>query len=146
MSNGGIDRREERRLGRFALPEEERASETPSRGDYEALTCFEAARSGNVRALRFLIESDANIDEQEEGTGLTALHYAAGYGVRACLRLLVNSGRCDYLIRDAQDRYPSEVATEVARDYAVGRLLAKKEAEQAHRQRRRAWPKDQSGL
>jgi ankyrin repeat protein len=67
-----------------------------------------------------------------DGEGMTALHHAAARGARPCIRLLVASGNCDYLIRDNRGRYASDLAIEWARDYAVGRLLGKHQARQAH--------------
>ncbi|MCY1464084.1 hypothetical protein D9M71_820610 [compost metagenome] len=65
---------------------------------------------------------------------MTALHYAAATGFRPCIRLLVNSGKCDYLIKDNKGRLASELAYEWGRDYAVGLLLQKKEARQAYQE------------
>ena len=62
---------------------------------------------------------------------MTALHWAAARGARPCIRLLVATGDCDYLIRNREGRYASDLAFEWARDYAVGRLLLKKQAQQA---------------
>ncbi|WP_218669479.1 ankyrin repeat domain-containing protein [Hydrogenophaga sp. H7] len=75
--------------------------------------------------------ADVNVADDH---GMTALHHAAVRGARPCIRLLVGSGQCDYLIRDKQGRYPFELAIEWARDYAVARLLMKKQVQQAHRQ------------
>ncbi|MGO4809412.1 ankyrin repeat domain-containing protein [Cupriavidus sp. 2MCAB6] len=74
---------------------------------------------------------DVNAQDRE---GMTALHHAVALGARPSIRLLVNSGRCDYLIKDNYGRYPSDIAIEWARDYAVGRLLSKKQAMQAYLQ------------
>lgn len=63
---------------------------------------------------------------------MTALHYAAALGARQCLRVLVNSGRCNYLLKDNLGRYASELAFSCAKDYAVGVLLSKKQVKQAH--------------
>jgi ankyrin repeat protein len=79
----------------------------------------------------WLEEPGANVNVRDE-QGMTPLHHAAARGARPCIRLLVASGQCDYLIRDNQGRYAFQLAIEWARDYAVGRLLSKKQAQQAH--------------
>lgn len=79
---------------------------------------------------RWLAQPDVNVNVRD-GQGMTPLHHAAARGARPCIRLLVASGKCDYLIRDNQGRYAFELAIEWARDYAVGRLLTMKQAQQA---------------
>lgn len=91
-------------------------------------------------AIQAFINSGANVNFQD-AQGMTALHHAAARGARACIRVLVNSGQCDYLIKDNEDRYAFEIAIEWAKDYAVGRLLAKKQKQQAVRQGVPAWVK-----
>jgi hypothetical protein len=44
----------------------------------------------------------------------------------------VNSGKCDYLLKDRMGRYAADIAIEWSRDYAVGRLLTKHQVRQAH--------------
>lgn len=75
--------------------------------------------------------ADVNVPDHN---GMTALHHAAARGARPCIRLLVASGKCDYLVRDGRGRYAFELAIEWARDYAVARLLMKKQMQQADRQ------------
>ena len=89
-----------------------------------------AVRSLSEREVKGLLMADTDVNVQD-GDGMTALHYAALTGARPCIRLLVKSGQCDYLIQDVQGRYAFELAVEWARDYAVGRLLARKQAQQA---------------
>lgn len=79
---------------------------------------------------RWLVVPGVNVNVRDE-QGMTPLHHAAASGARPCIRLLVASGKCDYLIRDNQGRYAFELAIEWARDYAVGRLLSMKQAQQA---------------
>lgn len=80
-------------------------------------------------AAAFLAQgADVNVPDHN---GMTALHHAAVRGARPCIRLLVASGKCDFLARDKQGRYAFELAIEWARDYAVARLLIKKQAQQA---------------
>lgn len=92
---------------------------------------FLAVRRLSAEQLaRWLAQPGVKVNVRDE-QGMTPLHHAAALGARPCIRLLVNSGMCDYLIRDNQGRYAFELAIEWARDYAVGRLLAKKQAQQA---------------
>lgn len=97
-------------------------------------------KEGRSKELATFVDSGADVNQQDE-EGMTALHYAAAYGARPCIRILVNSGRCDYLLKDSQGRYASELAFEQAQDYAVGILLVKKEAKQAREQGVQNWPK-----
>jgi ankyrin repeat protein len=64
----------------------------------------------------------------------TALHYAAAYGARPALRVLLNSGGCDFLIRDWKGRLPSEIAREYGRDREMAHPLLAEEMRQARRQ------------
>lgn len=92
------------------------------------------ARFGDADIIKDLIEKyHADVNCQDHN-GMTALHHAAALGARPCIRVLVNSGQCDYLIKDKENRYAYELAIIWAKDYAVGRLLAKKQAQQAHEQ------------
>lgn len=87
-------------------------------------------RLSAAQLAQLLAEPGVNVNLRDK-QGMTPLHHAAASGARPCIRLLVASGKCDYLIRDSQGRYAFELAIEWARDYAVGRLLAKKQAQQA---------------
>lgn len=88
-----------------------------------------AIRIGDPTRTADAIKAGANVNLRDRH-GMTPLHHAAA-GSRACVRVLVKTGECDYLARDAQGRYAFELAIEWARDVAVGRLLAKKQAQQA---------------
>jgi hypothetical protein len=93
-----------------------------------------AARTANAIELAFWIETGANVNVQDDEL-MTPLHHAAAMGARPCIRLLVKTGRCDYLLKDKYGRYASELAYEWGRDFGVGRLLSKKQARQAYEQR-----------
>lgn len=100
----------------------------------------DCARRADAFALDVMLRKGVDVNTCDH-LGMTALHHAAAIGSRACIRLLVNCGKCDYLIRDRQGRYASDLAIEWGRDYVVGRLLSKKQAMQAHRQGVPAWQK-----
>jgi ankyrin repeat protein len=93
---------------------------------------IEAARQGAAGAMDKAIRDKADVN-MPDATGMTALHHAAARGARGCIRVLVNSGQCDYLAQDNEGRYASDIALEGARDYAVARLLLRKQVQQAHR-------------
>ena len=99
--------------------------------DGEVLAHTRLVDADMVKDLIEKFHADVNYQDQN---GMTALHHAAAIGARPCIRVLVNSGQCDYLIKDNENRYAYELAIIWAKDYAVGRLLAKKQAQQAHEQ------------
>lgn len=90
-------------------------------------------KAGKVGSVERSIHLGINVNVQDK-FGMTALHYAAARGFRPCIRLLVNSGQCNYLLQDNKGRLASELAYEWGRDHAVGLLLQKKEVRQAYQQ------------
>jgi len=91
---------------------------------------IEYVKVGDANALRTALAAGGTVNAQDDD-GMTALHHAAAKGARPCIRLLVATGKCDYLIRDNRGRYAFELAVEWGRDYAVARLLMQKQARQA---------------
>lgn len=94
---------------------------------------FEAVKTNSFQYTKAALKTGANLNFQDD-EGMTALHHAAAMGARTSLRMLVASGKCDYLIADKRGRYPSDLAIEWSRDFAVARLLTRKRMEQAHAQ------------
>lgn len=93
-------------------------------------TLITAVRHRDVQTAQRLIAEGVDVNEVD-ADGMTALHHAAAIRERPCLRLLVNCGRCDYLIRDKEGRYATELAYLYGADCGVGLLLSKKQAMQA---------------
>lgn len=94
---------------------------------------LEAVKENSLNATKAALQRDANPNWQDDA-GMTALHHAAATGARTALRALVSSGKCDYLIADKLGRYPSDLAIEWSRDFAVARLLTTKRLQQADAQ------------
>lgn len=113
-----LDREEDAKLRAASLKSQE-----------QAFICN--AKAGKVWDVERAIQSGIDVNAQDK-FGMTALHYAAATGFRPCIRLLVNSRRCDYLLKDNKGRLASELAYEWGRDFAVGLLLQKKEVRQAY--------------
>jgi len=100
----------------------------------------ECVKSGDALAAKLLLDHGANINSQDEHK-MTALHYAAAYDARPCIRLLTSFIECSYLLQDYKGRYASELAYEWGKDHAVGLLLQKKQVRQAYVQDVPAWDK-----
>lgn len=83
--------------------------------------------------MRYWLD-DAGADPAwQDEEGWTALHHAASANARTAIRLLVASGKCDYLSRTNKGLYASDLAVLGGRDYGVARLLTKKRMQQAAR-------------
>lgn len=92
-----------------------------------------AAARGVPSTLAVYLDAGIPVNYQDPQTGETALHAAARTGARRAIRLLLASGECNFLIRDARGRFPSEMANLYGRDPALARLLGIKERKQADR-------------
>ena len=110
----------------------------PQRVDLEqtqlGLEFVEAARQCHAAKLQRLIDRNAPVNFIEPHDHATALHYIAAYRARPALRVILKSGKCDFLIRDGQGRLPSQLAREFGHDDAMARLLVIKEIRQAQAQ------------
>jgi ankyrin repeat protein len=100
----------------------------------QGLAVLKAARKGDAGTLQLLLEQGAPVDFVDPVDHATALHYVAAYDARPALRVLLKSGKCDFLVRDWEGRLPSEIAREYGLDYAMARLLLIKEVQQAQAQ------------
>lgn len=95
---------------------------------------FGAAEKGDdVAVLAFLFAGyDPNRTRLRWGD--TALHIAATRDARDVARVLIESGRCDYLLRDRHGNLASTNAYLYGRNPALARLLSIKERKQAEAQ------------
>jgi ankyrin repeat protein len=94
----------------------------------------QAAKECNARKIQQLLDQNAPVNYADSEDQATALHYVAAYRAPPALRILLKSGKCDFLIRDGQGRLPSQLAREFGRDPAMARLLLIKEIRQAQAQ------------
>jgi ankyrin repeat protein len=94
----------------------------------------EAAKECHATKLQLLIDRNAPVNHRDLVDHATALHYVAAYRARPALRVILKSGKCDFLVRDGQGRLPSQLARELGRDAAMARLLLIKEIQQAQAQ------------
>jgi hypothetical protein len=92
---------------------------------------LKAAERGNAPAIQAFIEEGFPVNYRDPQTGETALHAVAACKARKALRVLLASGRCDFLLRDTQGRLASELAYLYGQDPAAARLLGIKERQQA---------------
>ncbi len=110
----------------------------PERVDLEqtqlGLDFVEAARECHAAKLQRLIDRNAPVNFIDPHDRATALHYIAAYRARPALRVILKTGKCDFLIRDGQGRLPSQLAREYGHDDAMARLLLIKEIRQAQAQ------------
>jgi ankyrin repeat protein len=95
------------------------------------LELLEAARECNAAKLQRLIDRNAPVDFMDPVDRATALHYIAAYGARPALRVVLKSGKANFILRDGQGRMPSQLAREYGRDDAMARLLLIKEIREA---------------
>jgi ankyrin repeat protein len=98
------------------------------------LKFVEAARECHAAELQRLIDRNAPVNFLDPIDHATALHYIAAYRARPALRVVLKSGKCDFLLRDGQGRLPSQLAREYGHDDAMARLLVIKEIRQAQAQ------------
>jgi len=91
-----------------------------------------AMQFADATRIRNALIAGADVNATDDH-GMTALHHAAARGARETIRMLVSGGRCNFLLRDKQGRYASDLAIESAQDFAVARLLSRHQMRQAVR-------------
>ncbi|KAL9646162.1 hypothetical protein ABK040_008039 [Willaertia magna] len=77
-----------------------------------------ATDCGHIRVVNFLVENGADINQQDNITKRTALHYAAMRNYRDILLLLLSKG-ADRNIRSNLGNTPEELATERGQTEAI---------------------------
>jgi hypothetical protein len=93
-----------------------------------------AAERGNAPMVGAYIEEGFPLNFQDRLTLETALHISAAAKARSVLRVLLDCGLCNFLLRDKGGRLASELAYLFGRDPAAARLLGSKERKQAEAQ------------
>ena len=92
-----------------------------------------AAEDADPERLEALVRQGAPVNYHDPWDGATALHYVAAQGARPAFRVLLKTGKCDFLARDDEGRLVSEMAGAYGRDLVMERLLLMKEIRQARR-------------
>jgi len=95
---------------------------------------LKAAERGNAPVVGAYIEEGFPVNYQDRQTQETALHISAGTRARKVLRVLLDCGLCNFLLRDKGGRLASELAYLFGHDPAAARLLGIKEIKQAEMQ------------
>ena len=95
---------------------------------------LKAAERGNAPVVSAYIEEGFPVNYQDRQTQETALHISAGTSARKVLRVLLDCGLCNFLLRDKGGRLASELAYLFGHDPAAARLLGTKERRQAEAQ------------
>ena len=86
------------------------------------ITIYDAARTGNLDAISFLIGDGVDIDAPDS-TGSTALHYAATAGHARAVRLLLIAG-ANRDIEDASSRTALQIAQDAGKSEVVRQLAS----------------------
>src|SRR3984893_11828305 len=95
---------------------------------------LKATERGNAPVVGAYSEEVFPANYQDRQTEETALHISAGTRARKVLRVLLDCGLCNFLLRDKGGRLASALAYLFGRDPAVALLLGSKERKQAEAQ------------
>jgi ankyrin repeat protein len=95
---------------------------------------LKAVERGNAPAVGAYIEEGFPANYQDRQTQETALHISAATRAHKVLRVLLDCGLCNFLLRDKGGRLASELAYLFGQDPAAARLLGSKERKQAEAQ------------
>lgn len=92
---------------------------------------YRAAEQGDATAIHAFLLAGFDPNEKRAKSQDTVLHIAATRNARDVARVLIESRKCDYLLRDGQGRLASEKAYLFGNNPALARLLGIKERDQA---------------
>lgn len=95
---------------------------------------IEAVEHGNAEKVKAILEAGFPVNFQEPATGQTALHIAAASQAREVVRILLETGQCDLLLRDNRGRLASEMAGVFGEDTAMAEDLRRRERAQGKEQ------------
>jgi ankyrin repeat protein len=98
------------------------------------LALLKAAKKGDAVIIQLLLDIGAPVNFVDPIDHVTALHYVAAYDAHRALKVLLKSGKCDFLVRGWAGRLPSEIAREYGRDREMARRLLVEEMRQAREQ------------
>ena len=101
---------------------------------------LKAVERGNAPAVGAYIEEGFPPNYQDRQTQETALHISAAVKARKVLRVLLDCGLCNFLLRDKGGRLASELAYLFGQDPAAARLLAHQRAQAGGSARDQAHP------
>lgn len=99
--------------------------------DAAANECFTQVERGNAVACLAMLRLGFDPNMRRARWGDTVLHIAATRNARDVARVLIESGKCDYLLRDRQGNLASTNAYLYGRNSALARFLSIKEKIQA---------------
>lgn len=97
------------------------------------LEFLKAAHEGNVERVQELITAEFPVNFQHPRQLTTALHEAATQDQKGVVRVLVDTGDCDYLRGDFRGRLAYNCAELFGRDPEIELLLLEKTREQAQK-------------
>ncbi len=98
------------------------------------MSFLEATRTVRVDEMQELMGAGIPVNFPHPRTGQTALHVAASGGSMRLVEILVNTGKCDYLIRDKLGKQPWNNADFFNSDPEIKKLILAKTKEQAQRE------------
>ena len=102
---------------------------------------IKAVKDRNYSTAFNLISKVKDINVRDPETNATALHFAAARNALPLLTELEKQSELNYLARDQEGRYPSELAWHIAHNEELGHHLQQAESEYAAKHGLKTWPK-----
>lgn len=91
---------------------------------------LKATEDGDRNYFLIYIEQGGDVNYQDEKTGQSALHIAAGTSDKFQIRALVNCNRCNFLLEDNSGALASDIAFQHSHAPEIARYLELLEADQ----------------